>query len=373
MRVAIIHEWLVTMGGSEKVLQSIVELFPMADIYCLVADKNIVKKLGFKNQKIYTSFIQKLPFSIKKYKSYLPLFPLAVEQFDVSNYDLVISSSHAVAKGVLTDCSQLHITYCHTPIRYAWDLYHQYLKETKIKFGFKGWIVRYFLHKVRIWDFIASQRPDIYISNSNFIGERIKKVYNRDSITIYPPIEMDKFELEIYKENFFVTSSRMVPYKKIDLIVEAFSKMPDKKLIVIGDGPDFNKIKRIATSNVLLKGYLPHAEMVYYLKKAKGFVFAAIEDFGMLPVEAQACGTPVLALGKGGVLESVIPNVTGVLFEEQTVSSLMVGIIEFEKKYPLFDFKQIRLHAEKFSKERFNIELKSFIEKMLKDKVKKGW
>jgi len=351
------------MGGSEKVVQAIAEIYPEADIFTLVADKKLITELGFDKRKITTSLIQKLPFGLKKYKTYLPIFPFAVEQFDLSEYDIIISSNHAVSKGVLTTNDQLHITYCHSPIRYAWDLHHQYLREEGLGFGLKGLLARYFLHRIRIWDYVSSVRPDFYISNSNFIAKRIQKVYQKHATTIYPPIEIDDFILETIKDDYYVTSSRMVPYKKIDLIVEAFSQMPDKKLIVIGDGPDYNKIQGKASSNVAFTGYLSFSELILKLQKARAFVFAAIEDFGMLPVEAQACGTPVIALGKGGSLETVKDGITGVLFPDQTVHSLIAGVLRFETL--AFDYRIIRAHAETFSRDVFKSSFKAFVDEKI--------
>jgi glycosyltransferase involved in cell wall biosynthesis len=368
MKVAIIQEWLVTMGGSEKVVQAIAEIYPDADIYTLVADKKLLSELNFKEDKVTTSLIQKLPFGKQKYKSYLALFPFAIEQFDLSEYDVIISSNHAVAKGVLTTDEQLHVTYCHSPIRYAWDLHHQYLKEAGLGFGVKGLIARYILHKIRIWDISSANRPDYYLSNSNFIGKRIDKVYNKPSTTIYPPIEIDDFSLYEEKEDYYLTCSRMVPYKRIDLIAEAFSQMPDKKLIIIGDGPDYEKVKNKAGVNVELKGYLPFKDLIHYMQRAKAFVFVAIEDFGMLPVEAQACGTPVIAYGKGGSIETVIDKETGILFNEQTVEGIIGGVQEFEVIQHTFNAKRIRLHAETFGRDRFKQEIKDFIDSKLREK-----
>ncbi|MFD2584183.1 glycosyltransferase [Pedobacter vanadiisoli] len=367
MKIAIIQEWLMAMGGSEKVVKAIADIFPEADIYALVGDDAYLKEQGFVQQKIRTSIIQKMPFGKKKYKSYLPLFPFAVEQFDLSEYDIIISSSHAVAKGVLTTAEQLHITYCHSPIRYAWDLHHQYLKEEKLGFGIKGLLARYFLHRIRIWDIVSANRPDYFISNSNFIGRRIKKIYNKESTTIYPPIEVEDFTLEMVKDDYYVTSSRMVPYKKMDIIVDAFAKMPDKKLIVIGDGPDYNKIKEKGAPNIEFKGYLPFKELILHLQKAKAFVFAAIEDFGMLPVEAQACGTPMIALGKGGSLETVKDGITGVLYFEQTSESIINAVAKFETM--TFNYLEIRKHAETFSFIEFKSQLLNFI----KEKAELKW
>lgn len=364
MKVAIIHEWFTTLGGSEFVVQNIYSLFPDADVFALVAEPETLRKLGFNLAKVHTSFIQKLPFGVKKYKSYLPLFPLAVEQFDLRKYDLIISSSHAVAKGVLTNSNQIHICYCHSPIRYAWDLYHQYLNESGLDKGLKGVIAKFFLHKIRNWDIISTNRVDYFISNSDFIGRRIKKLYGRESKTINPGIAVNNFTLKSEKEDYYFTCSRFVPYKKINLIVEAFNDMPDKKLIVIGDGPDFKKVKDMAKSNTVLMGFQPFSVLKDYMSRAKAFVFAAEEDFGMVPVEAQACGTPVIAFKKGGLVETVVDNVTGVFFPYQTAESLKEAVIKFEGIS--FDATVIRSHSLKFSIERFNTEFSAFVEEVFK-------
>jgi glycosyltransferase involved in cell wall biosynthesis len=301
----------------------------------------------------------------------LPLFPFAIEQFDLSDYELILSSSSSVAKGVLTTPSQLHIAYVYSPVRYAWDLYHQYLKESKLDSGVKGLIAKYFLFKLRAWDFSTANRPDHYIAISHFVAKRIKKVYNKEAIVIYPPVDTDSFTLTTETSDYYITCSRMVPYKKIDLIVEAFSKT-NKRLIVIGDGPDFRKIKKLASSNVELKGYVEKEEMLDIIKRAKAFIFAAEEDFGIAPIEAQACGVPVIAYGKGGALETIIgvssdenfddKSVTGIFFKEQTSSSLLEAVNYFEKNKASFDRKIIRKNAERFSKDRFEKEFKETIE-----------
>ena len=361
MKIALVHDWLITIAGAEKVLKAIYEIYP-SDIFTLVKNEESLKNTILEQANIQTSFIQKLPLAKTKYRNYLPFFPLAIEQFDLSEYDMIISSSHAVAKGALTNANQLHISYVHTPIRYAWDLYAHYLKEANLDKSLKGWIVRYFLHKIRIWDYTTANRPDYYIANSKYIAKRIQKVYNKEAEVIYPPVNVDNFELYTKKENFYFTASRMVPYKKIDLIVEAFSKMPDKKLIVIGTGPDFEKIKTKATANIELLGYQPFDVLKDYMQRAKAFVFAAEEDFGIIPVEAQACGTPVIAYGKGGVTETVIEGKTGLFFKEQSVSSLIDAVKRFEKIEDKFDYGKIRENAKKFSKGRFKQEFKNFVE-----------
>ncbi|RKR81073.1 glycosyltransferase involved in cell wall biosynthesis [Mucilaginibacter gracilis] len=366
MKVAIVQEWLTTIGGSEKVVQEIAKIYPEADLFTLVAISDTVDKLGLSAHKLTTSFIQKLPFAKTKWRTYLPLFPLAIEQFDLSSYDLIISSSHSVAKGVLTNANQTHICYCHSPIRYAWDLYHPYLKESGLDKGLKGFLAKYFLHRIRFWDIISTNRVDFFISNSNYIGKRIKKIYDRDSFTIYPNVAVDDFALEEVKDNYYFTCSRLVPYKKIDLIVKAFSEMPDKTLVVIGDGPDMKKIVKLKTDNIQLLGFQQFDVLKKYMSKAKAFVFAAEEDFGIVPVEAQACGTPVIAFGKGGALETIIENKTGVLFYEQNVDAIKAAVLKFEALEPALDFKFIRDHSQKFSSAIFAQKFKKFVDEKLK-------
>lgn len=359
MQVALVHDWLTTVGGAEKVLEVLAETFP-AMIFTLVRDPKNLEGTPFENMEMKTSFIQKLPRAKKKYRSYLPLFPMAIEQFDLSNYDLVISSSHSIAKGVLTHADQLHICYCHTPMRYAWDLYQQYLREAKLKSGPKGVLAKLFLHYLRMWDAHSSSRVDAYVANSNYVARRIQKLYEKEASVVYPPVDVDYFTLEENKEEYYLTASRMVPYKKIDLIVEAFGEMPDQKLIVIGDGPEMEKIKKKAKKNVEILGYQSDEVLRSYLQKAKGFVFAALEDFGILPVEAQACGTPVIAFGKGGALETVIEGKTGTFFKEQTVSSLVEAVKQFDMAS--FDPHQVRLHAETFRPEIFKEKFQTLVE-----------
>ncbi|MBX9987792.1 glycosyltransferase family 4 protein [Priestia aryabhattai] len=367
MKVAIVHDWLVTYAGAEKVLTEILKVYPQADIFSLVdffGEKDREKIMG-KHSK--TTIIQRFPMAKKKYRNYLWFMPYAIEQLDLSSYDLIISSSHAVAKGILTNPDQLHISYVHSPIRYAWDMQHQYLKEANLDKGLKGVMVRRMLKKIRDWDYRTANGVDFFISNSNFIGRRIWKVYRRESTTIYPPVDVKdfKYDTSVKKEDFYLTASRMVPYKKIELIVEAFSEMPDKKLVVIGTGPDFEKIKNKATSNVTLMGYQPFEVLKENMQKAKGFVFAAEEDFGITPVEAQACGTPVIAFGKGGSLETVRglnkQNPTGVFFYEQTTNAIKEAVKNFEKNIAVLKPENCRAHALEFSPEHFQEQLQQFV------------
>ncbi|MEM8727850.1 MAG: glycosyltransferase family 4 protein [Chlamydiota bacterium] len=358
MKVAVVHDWLVTLGGAEKVLESLLEIFPV-DLFTLVKNPENLIGTPFESMKIQTSFIQKLPGARKKYRLYLPLFPLAVEQFDLNDYDLVISSSHSVAKGVLTHAEQLHICYCHTPMRYAWDLYQQYLRASNLKSGLKGVVAKCFLHYLRLWDGYSSTRVNAYVANSQYVASRIKKLYQKKASVIHPPVNLDDFQLEEDKEDFYLTASRMVPYKRVDLIVEAFGRMPGRRLVVIGDGPEMEKIKGKATKNIEILGFQDDRVLRGYLQKAKGFIFAALEDFGILPVEAQACGTPVIAFGKGGASETVVDNRTGLLFSEQTATSLIRAIEIFEAK--VFDPKVVRMHAETFRKEVFKQKFQALV------------
>ena len=363
MKKALVHDWFSTYAGAEKCIESFTDIWDDLEIYSLIdflsdADRDKI----LKGKHAHTSFIQKLPFAKDKYRNYLPLFPLAIEQFDLSAYDVVLSSSHAVAKGVLTHSNPLHIAYVHTPIRYAWDLYHQYLRESGLDRGLKGVLAKYFLHKIRIWDASTANRVDHYVANSRYIARRIKKTYGKPSDVIYPPVDVDKFTLREAKEEFYLTASRMVPYKKIDLIVEAFSQT-DKKLLVIGDGPDMAKIKSKAGKNVELLGFADDETMADLMGRAKAFVFAAEEDFGITPVEAQACGTPVICFGRGGARETVRDGESGLYFMEQNTKELLAAVAKFEQNYDKFEPAKIRENSLKFSRARFEAEIKSYVEK----------
>jgi len=361
-KVAIVHDWLVTYAGAERVLEEIINCFPEADLFAVVDFIPKDERSFLKDKPVKTSFIQKLPFAKKKYRAYLPFMPLAVEQFDLSGYDIVISSSHAVAKGVITGPDQLHISYVHSPMRYAWDLQHQYLKETGLDRGLKGWLAKRELHKLRMWDLRTANGVDHFLANSRFIARRIWKVYRREATVIYPPVDVNSFTLCEQKEDFFLTASRMVPYKKIDLIAEAFSLIPDKRLYIMGDGPDFDKVKSKSGPNVELLGYQPFDVLQNYMQRAKAFVFAAEEDFGIVPVEAQACGTPVIAYGKGGALETVTEGETGLFFDAQTTSSIIEAIQRFEDMKDRFIPAKIREKSLRFSRDRFKREFISFVD-----------
>lgn len=366
MKIAIVHEWLVTYAGSERVLEQMLACYPQADFFCTV-DFLPDAERGFLNgREVTTSFVQNLPGARKRYRSYLPLMPLAVEQFDLSAYDLIISSSHAVAKGVLVGPDQLHVCMCYSPIRYAWDLQHQYLSESGLDKGVKGWLARWALHRIRLWDVRTAAGVDEFIAISRFISRRITKAYRRTSEVIYPPVDVESFELRVSKESFYLAASRCVPYKKMALIIEAFNTMPGRELVVIGDGPEAERCRALAGPNVRFMGYQPTAVLRDHMQRAKALVFAAEEDFGIAPVEAQACGTPVIAFGKGGSLETLkglgteLP--TAVFFEKQTVASLVAAVEQFENlSVGTISPWACRRNAERFSEVRFRREFTELI------------
>ncbi|PSC06748.1 glycosyl transferase [Alsobacter soli] len=361
MKIAFVHEWLTTYAGSEKVLEVMLELFPEADLFTLV-DKMPEKDRGWlAGRKITTSFLQKIPGVGTSYRNLLPLMPLAVEQFDLSGYDVIVSNSHAVAKGVITGPDQLHICYCYTPMRYAWDLQNQYLEESGWT-GLRGAMARLFLHRMRLWDMRTAAGVDQFIACSRYIARRIDKVYRRESTVIYPNVAVDRFPVgPAVRDDFYLTSSRLVPYKKMQLIVEAFASMPDRKLVVIGDGPMLEKCKSLATPNVQVMGFQPYPVLLDHMQRAKAFIFASEEDFGIAPVEAQACGTPVLAFDRGGASETVVDGVTGLHFSEQTPAAIRDVVARFETMAERFDPQAIRAHADLFSTERFRREFHDFV------------
>ncbi|MCD5974153.1 glycosyltransferase family 4 protein [Pseudomonas quasicaspiana] len=369
MRIAIVHDWLVTYAGAERVLASLINIWPQADLFSVIDFLSDQDRAHLQGKVAKTTFIQRLPKAKTHYQRYLPLMPLAIEQLDLSGYDLIISSSHAVAKGVLSGPDQLHVSYVHSPIRYAWDLQHQYLLESGMSSGFKSKVARMILHYIRMWDQRTSSGVDDFVANSHFIGGRISKAYRRESTVIYPPVDTVNFTPQDTKQDYYFTASRMVPYKRMPMIIEAFAAMPDKRLIVIGDGPEMAKAKLIHAPNVTLLGFQPFAVLLEHMRNAKAFVFAAEEDFGISPVEAQACGTPVIAFCKGGVLETVCgldhPQPTGVFYDQQTVSSLVAAVGEFEAAHARISVQACRANAERFGAQRFEDEMRSFVESRL--------
>lgn len=360
VKVAIVCDWLITYAGSERVLEQMLKCYPDADLFAVV-DFLPQGQCGFiMDKSVTTTSIQHYPLARRFYQKYLFKMPLAIEQLDLSAYDLVISSSHAVAKGVITGPDQLHLCYIHTPIRYAWDMQHQYLEESGLTHGPLSWAARRMLFSIRQWDVRTANGVDAFVANSRFIARRVWKVYRREASVIYPPVDVERFALHEKKENFYLTASRLTPYKKVDLIVQAFAAMPDRRLIVIGDGPEMKKIRRDATPNVTILGYQPSDVLKDYMQRARAFVFAAEEDFGIVPVEAQACGTPVIAFGKGGATETIKDGSTGIFFGEQTVESIIDAVQRFDGM--TFDPQACRANAMRFALERFREEFSMFVE-----------
>jgi len=354
MRIAIVHDWFVTYRGGERVVAELLQMFPDADLFSVVDFMAPADRVHLHGRTPRTTFIQRMPFARRRYRAYLPLMMIAVEQLDLSGYDLVISSSSAVAKGVITGPHQIHLSYIHSPIRYAWDLQHVYLREAGLQRGLGSMYARALLHYVRLWDQRTAHGVDRFIANSRFIAARIRKSYRREASVVYPPVDTDyHVPGAAPREDFYLTASSLVPYKRVPMIVEAFSAMPNRRLVVIGDGPEMPAVRRAAGANVTVLGYQSDAEMLRLLQTARAFVFAAEEDFGITPVEAQACGTPVIGYGRGGTLETVAgldaERPTGVFFPEQTVPSLTAAIETFERHADRFHPAAIRAHALEFS------------------------
>ncbi|MBP5251712.1 MAG: glycosyltransferase [Treponema sp.] len=370
MKVAIVHDWLVTFGGAERVVLQMLGMFPDADIYTLVYDE---KKIGkyFPKEKVHTSFVQKFPMATKLYRKFLSLMPKAFEAFDLTGYDLVLASSSCCAKGVITSPDTAFVAYVHSPMRYAWDLYYDYFKNS-------GFLTRFFMKrqipKIRQWDFISSQRIDRICANSAYIARRIKKVWNRDAVVVHPPVDTNRLSpVNLPPEDFYVVFSRFVSYKRIDLAIKACGEL-NRKLVVIGDGPDAKSLKKLASSYrknlITFTGRISDAEVKKYLQVCRALIFCAEEDFGIIPVEAEACGRPVIAYKKGGSLETVIDSKTGVFFEKQEVQSVMDAIGKFEELDSKERFKStiIVRHAKNFSEESFRKNLLSVIDESLAEK-----
>jgi glycosyltransferase involved in cell wall biosynthesis len=366
-RVAIVHEWLDTYAGSEKVVEQMLRIWPHADLFAVVDFLDDAQRGFVLGKRAHTTFIQRLPGARKHFRTYLPLMPLAVEQLDLSSYDLVVSSSHAVAKGVITGPHQLHVSYVHSPIRYAWDLQHQYLQESGMESGLKSWGARLALHYIRMWDVRTAHGVDAFVANSRFIARRIEKVYRRDAVVIPPPVDLGRFQLHAQKGTHYLAASRMVPYKKMPLIAEAFSRMPDRRLVMIGDGTELARVRAVAGPNVQVLGFQSDAALLNQMQTARALVFAAEEDFGITPVEAQACGTPVIAYGRGGSLETVcgtgtFDQRTGHFFYAQTVEAIVQAVQEFEALENPPTPAVCRAHAERFSIESFRRRFGSYVD-----------
>jgi glycosyltransferase involved in cell wall biosynthesis len=361
-RVAVVHDWLVTChGGSERVVAQILKLFPSADVFTLLENLPEEGREFLDGHRVVTSFLNKIPGARRAHRYLLPLMPCAVESLDVSSYDLILSSSHAVSKGVLTGPRQLHICYCHSPIRYAWDLQHQYFDEAGLGQGPRRWLASLTMHYLRMWDLRTVPGVDAFIANSGFVARRIEKTYGRQSTVIHPPVNVDDFFLPPAKDDFYVVVARMVPYKRVGILLSAFEQLPGRTLMVIGDGPLLKALMKRAPPNVHMVGGQPFESMRSYLQRARAFLYAAEEDFGIAMVEAQACGTPVIAFRAGGALETVMDGRTGVFFDEQSPESVVSAIQRFESLESSFSPPAIREHALRFSARNFRAEYESFV------------
>jgi glycosyltransferase involved in cell wall biosynthesis len=351
-RIAVVHEWLLDFAGSERVLREILGLLPQADLFTLIDQPDEELQAAIRRRAKATSFLQRLPRPQRWLRYYVPLMPLAVRQLDVSAYDIVVSSSHAVAKGVVTRPRQLHLSYVHTPMRYAWDLREEYLRAAGLDRGPLGWGARWVLERLRQWDMRSANGVDVFLANSAHVAGRIRKAYGREAEVLHPPVDTAAFPLWETKQDFYLTVSRLQPYKRVDLLVEAFARMPDRRLVVIGDGPEMRRLRAMASSNVRLLGRLPTPEVVAHMQRARAFLFAGIEDFGIVMAEAQACGTPLIALGQGGAAE-IVRGETGVLFGEQTADAVIEAVQTFERDAGRFAPESCRANALRFDCARF--------------------
>lgn len=372
MKVALVHEWLLTHGGSEEITGQLCRLFPEADLYTLIADPVPSLRALIGERRVVTSFLQRIPTATRAHRRLLPLFPRAIESFDLRGYDLVISTSHAVAKGVRTGPGQVHLNICCSPIRYAWDLEEQYLAESGLNRGLRGAAARWVLARLRRWDRATADRPTEILAISEFIRARIARVWGRDSGVLYPPVATDEFTpgaqgaAPVRERDLWVTASRFVPYKRMPLIVEAFAAMPERRLVVIGDGPDAARVRAAAGPNVTLLGHRQRTELIGWLRRARGFVFAAEEDFGIAPVEAMACGTPVVAYGRGGALETVTAE-TGVFFSEQTAPAIVTAVADLDARLAVGSVTATacRAQAERFSEAAFRSGVQAVVSRLV--------
>lgn len=365
-RTALVYDRLDGYAGAERVLEQMIELYGEADVFASIDILTDADRAFLKGKRPITTFAQRWPLVRKHYRHFLPLLMFAMEQLDLSTYDLVLSGSASIAKGVLTGPHQLHIAYIHSPMRYAWDLQHQYLREAHLERGLKSGLARWMLHRARLWDLRTANGVDHFIANSHFIARRIWKVYRRKSTVIYPPVDVDAYSLHERKDNFYLTASRLMPYKQVPAIVEAFRDLPDQRLVVVGDGTEMKRVKAVAGPNVEVLGYQPAAVLVDLMRSAKAFIFAAEEDFGITPVEAQAAGTPVIAFGRGGATETVRgldhPRPSGLFFDAQTPAAIAAAVRNFERQRDRLLPAYCRESALRFSAHIFRDTYSRFVE-----------
>ncbi len=358
-RIALIHDWLAAYGGAERVLEAALELYPGAPIYTLVHRPQALRGSRINEHEIRSSFLNRLPGAGTAYRAYLPLMPLAIEQFNLQPYDLILSFSSAVAHGVLTGPDQLHINYIYTPARFAWHRYQDYM-QFGLASGPRGWLARLVLHYLRLWDLAASHRVDRFVAVSQWIARAVWRAYRREAEVIYPPVDVDRFRPLSPRADYYITVSRLVPQKRIELIVDAFTEL-DHPLIVVGEGPEQRGLAARAGPNIQLLGWQSEEELQGLLGRARAFVHAAEEDFGIAPMEALASGCPVIAYGKGGLQEALVEGENAVFFSEQSARSLSAAVRALERGEQHFDPQELRRSAERFSKDRFKRKFASFV------------
>lgn len=356
MRIALIHYWLVNWRGGEQVLRAIADLYPDADVFTHVADPAVAAH--FAGHRIRSTFVGRLPGAVRHYQKYLPLMPLALEQLDLREYDLVISSESGPAKGVITHPYARHLCYCHSPMRYAWDMYHDYTAHRSVM---ARALMAPLLHYMRSWDQLSAQRVDAFAANSAFVSRRIAKYYRRDSRVVFPPVAVEEFNLPRKPEGFFLWVGQLVRYKRPDILVEAFNQLGER-LVVIGDGEMLASLRKHGRSNIEFLGKQSFDVLREHYSKCRALVFPGVEDFGIVPVEAMASGAPVIALGAGGALETVEDGRTGVFYSDNSVAGLLAAVARFRDAESRFDSQYIRRHAEKFSANRFRTEFAAFVD-----------
>lgn len=365
-RIAVVHDWLVDFAGAESVLAEILKCFPNADLFALIDHMPAAERVRLGSRPVRTTFLQSMPGVVSGLRYYLPLMPIAIEQLDVTDYDLVISNSHAVAKGVIVSPDALHISYLCSPMRYAWDMQFDYLRAGGMARGFRGALLRWFLHRLRVWDHRSAAGVDCFLADSHFVARRALKAYRRHAQVIYPPVDTDRFRPGGERGDYYLTVSRLWGYKRVDLLVEAFAAMPERRLMVIGDGPELMRLRSLAPANVRLLGYQAAAVVLEHMQRARAFLFAAVEDFGIAPVEALACGTPVIALRHGGAAETCAgldsAQPTGVFFEEQSAAAVIEAVNSFEANAARISPAACRQRAESFGALRFRSEFRAFVE-----------
>mgnify|MGYP003362376165 FL=1 len=372
MRVAIVHEWLEHYAGSERVIEQLLIMYPQAEIFAIVDFMPQAERSMLGGRPVRTTFIQKLPFARRCFRYYLGLMPVAIEQLDLSGFDLVISSNHAVAKGIITGPDQVHVCYVHSPMRYAWDMQAAYLRQGGIERGLRGLYARWLLHRLRNWDVRSAAGVDVFVANSSYIARRIRKVYRRNATVVFPPVDIDRFEMSTAPRQDYVVVSRLVPYKRIDLVVEAFRRMPERVLHVAGDGPERERIAALADNvpNIILHGRVSDVEVLRMMRQARAFVFAAEEDFGIAMVEAQACGTPLIVFGRGGACDIVrdmgdAGGATGVFFDEQGADAIITAVERFESIQDRITPQACHANAQRFSQSAFRQSMSSVVEQAL--------